>query len=88
MPTRWPVSRTPAAGSELLDRADDLVADDDRPLMRREVPFDHMQIGPAAGAAPDADEDLPRAGLGLRHVRATAKVSRRCRPAFQAPWLS
>ena len=55
--------------TELVDRADDLMARDDRHFLLRQIALDHMQVGSADGAAVDANAHLARPGLGRRHVR-------------------
>ncbi len=52
----------------LFDRADDLMAWDDRELGRLDVPFDQVEVGASDGASLDTDADFSRSGLRVRMI--------------------
>jgi hypothetical protein len=54
--------------SEAVHGPDDLMPGDDRELVRREVPFDHVKVGSADAAREDADTDFTRTGVGIGYV--------------------
>jgi len=54
--------------TQLVDRADDLVAGDDRQLLLGQIPLDHVQVGAADRATADANPHLARGRLGRRQI--------------------
>src|SRR5206468_7138358 len=62
LPPREPVH----ARADALDRADDLVAQDERQLGMRQLAVEHMQVGAAHATCLHGDKHLARAGLGGR----------------------
>ncbi len=64
IPNREPLD----ALAEPLDRADDLVAGDDRQLVRGKIAFDDMQVRVADRARANPDEQLARPRLRVRQV--------------------
>ena len=63
--------------SATLDRADDLVPDDERELRIGKLAVDDVQVGPADPADVHTDEHLSRAGLRLGELSRAQRAPRR-----------
>ena len=63
-----PVARAPLGhvGADGNDSAHDLMAGCDGEPPRLQVTLDELEIGPAHGAGPNLDDDLPRSGAWRR----------------------
>ncbi len=63
-PHPGPDYEPPGAGAQGCDRADDLMARNDRITNVRQLAVQHVQIGAADAAGRNADQNLPRSRLG------------------------
>lgn len=71
-----PERETSTPRSNPLDRANDLMAGDQREDGVWQLAIDHVQVSAAHAACPDADQNLALLGLGDRHVGRAERSAR------------